>query len=88
MMLPNDEMATRVAEEQRRDLLREAETYRRLRQAGIDRRGWLARRACWLLFHLGHMLVILGQRLERYEVLAAASPANHPGPANHCPVEG
>jgi hypothetical protein len=88
MILPNAEMAKRVAEEQRQDLLREAETYRLLRQAGIHRPGWLSRQICWLLYRLGHVLVILGRRLERYEGSPAASSGNHSAMAKHCPVEG
>jgi hypothetical protein len=88
MILPNAEMAKQVAEEQRRDLLREAETYRLLRQAGLFRPGWLSREVCWLLSRLGHVLVILGRRLERYEASPAASPGNHSAMAKHCLVEG
>lgn len=88
MILPTAEIAKRVAEEQRQDLLREAETYRLLRQAGIGRPGWPSRQVRWLLFRLGHVLVILGRRLERYEGSPAASSENHPGPVKHCTVEG
>jgi hypothetical protein len=88
MILPTAEMAKQVAEEQRQDLLREAETYRLLRQAGIGRPGWSSRQVRWLLSSLGHVLVTLGRRLERYEGSPAASPGNHPGPVKHCPVEG
>jgi hypothetical protein len=88
MILPTAEMATQVAEEQRRDLLREAETYRLLRQAGIGRPGWSSRQVRWLLSSLGHVLVILGRRLERYEGSPAASPGNYPRPVKHCTVEG
>jgi hypothetical protein len=88
MILPNAEMAKQVAEEQRRDLLREAETYRLLRQAEIGRPGWLSRQICWLLSGLGHVLVILGRRLERYEASPAASSGNRSAMAKHCPAEG
>ena len=46
--------------------LRQAETRRLLREAGIDRRGWLARPGCWLLCQVGRLLVALGRRLEQY----------------------
>lgn len=39
-----------------------------LRQAGVLQSGWLSRQACRLLYHLGHLLVALGQRLEQYAV--------------------
>ena len=48
------------------ETLREAETRRLLRQAGIDRRGWLLRQGCWLLCGVGRLMVILGQRLQQY----------------------
>jgi hypothetical protein len=88
IILPNAEMAKQVAEEQRQDLLREAETYRLLRQAGIGRPSWPSRQVCWLLSRLGHVLVILGRRLERYEGSPAASSGNHSAMAKHCPIEG
>jgi len=44
----------------------QAETRRLLREAGIDRRGWLARPGCWLLCQVGRLLVALGRRLEQY----------------------
>jgi len=62
-----------IAEERLRDCLREAERRRLLRQAGMDERSWLSHRLCWSLSRLGHLLVVLGQRLERYEVAGAGS---------------
>lgn len=48
----------------RRELLREAETRRLLRQARRGRpRPW-SRLACWLLYHVGCTLVALGARLQ------------------------
>ena len=48
-------------------LLRRTETRSMLRQAGLEQQGWLSRQNCWLLCQLGHLLVALGRRLERYE---------------------
>ena len=48
------------------ETLREAETRRLLRQASIDRHGWLFRQGCWLLCQAGRLLVILGRRLQEY----------------------
>jgi hypothetical protein len=49
------------------ETLREAETRRSVRQASIDRRGWLLRQGCWLLCQVGRMLVNLGRRLQQYD---------------------
>ncbi len=67
MMFPNPDLYKRIAEERMRDCLRQAEVRRLLREAGIDQRGWMARQSCRLLCQLGHLLVALGRRLERYE---------------------
>lgn len=73
MFFSEYEIARRMAEERIRDHLREAEIHRLLRQAGLDQRAWLPRQACRLLSRLGHLLVALGQRLERYEVPSGTS---------------
>ena len=67
MMPPNPDVYREIAEQRMRDCLREVETRRLLHQAGIEQRGWMARLMCRLLGGLGHLLVALGQRLERYE---------------------
>lgn len=54
-------MRVRAEEEQRR-----AEFRTLLRQAGIERQGWLSRPSGWLLCQLGRLLVALGERLKRY----------------------
>jgi hypothetical protein len=69
MLYPDPYVAKLIVEERMRDVLREAEAHRLLRQAGIGQRGWLSRQAGRLLFSLGDLLVGLGRRLERYEVL-------------------
>jgi hypothetical protein len=43
-----------------------AESHRLLRQADLVRQAWLFRQRCWLFCQLGHWLVALGRRLERY----------------------
>ena len=68
MVFPNDYLMRYLAEERMRDGLRQAETRRLLRQAGNDRRGRPSRPVCRLLAGLGHLLVALGRRLERYEM--------------------
>ena len=44
-----------------------------LRQANLVRPSWFSRQRCWLLCHLGHMLVALGERLERYALARSLS---------------
>jgi len=67
--LPYDEYVGRYIAEQRvRAGIREAEIRCLLREAGPKRQRWLS---CWarrLLGHLGHLLVSVGKRLERYAV--------------------
>lgn len=65
--------AQQVKQEQVRDYLRKAETRRLCREAGIDQRGWMTRLACGLLCRLGHWLVTVGRRLERYALPSTAS---------------
>ena len=61
-----------VVREQIEDRLHAAGARRASRQAGLDQRGWLSRRVCRLAGSLGGKLVILGRRLERYEVPSMA----------------
>jgi hypothetical protein len=49
-----------------REALCQAEQRRLLHQARITQRRWLPRPGCWLLRHLGGLLVSLGQQLQRY----------------------
>ena len=72
-MLFPDYKAERVAEEQSKDRLREAATRRMLRQAGLVQPGWVSCQVCRLLSHLGHLLVVLGKRLQRYAMPAIPS---------------
>ena len=44
----------------------EAETHRSLRQAGMVRRGRLARGSDWLLGQFGNLLVAWGERLRQH----------------------
>ena len=76
-MLFPDYKAERVAEEQAKDRLQEAATRRMLRQAGLEQPGWLSCQVCRLLSHLGQLLVVLGQRLQRYAVPTLPSAEQH-----------
>ncbi len=75
MFLPDHRVAMRLAEEQRRHRLQEAERHRLLCRAGIARRGWLSGPLCRALARVGRLLVILGRRLERYEASPERPPA-------------
>jgi len=48
------------------EVARRRERRRLLREAGIDKRGWLPRQSCWLLCQVGRLLVALGEQLQRY----------------------
>ncbi len=74
MFLPDHRVAMRLAEEQRKHRLQEAESHRLLCQAGIARRGWLPGLLRRSLARVGRLLVVLGRWLERYE---APSPRFH-----------
>ena len=56
-------MDVNVTAEQRRDELREIETSRLLRRAGVDQLGWLRVQADKASCRLGAVLVTLGGRL-------------------------
>jgi len=62
-----DYKAECVVREQIEDRLRAAEARRALHRAGLDQRGWISRQVYRLIGGLGGLLVVLGQRLERYE---------------------
>ena len=58
------------------EVLARVEQRRLLKEAGLDRRPWLSCQICHSLWHLGHVLVTAGQRLER-----RYAHAERPGPA-------
>jgi len=64
-MYPYAFFAQRLMEMRVEEALRAAELHRLLREAGIQRQGWLSRPGCWLLYQLGRLLVALGQRLQK-----------------------
>ena len=76
MFSSSPEMAKRIIEQRITKSLEEAETRRLLRQAGMDPRSPVFRQVRWLLSRLGHALVSLGRRLERYEVPSVAVRRN------------
>ena len=53
----------------------EAAQNRMLRQAGLNRRPWLACQACRALWRLGHLMVTAGQRLEQRYAATRLDPA-------------
>lgn len=60
-------MAVNVAAEQRHDELREIETSRLLRRAGVDQRGWLRVQADKASCRLGEVMMTVGGRLMCHE---------------------
>jgi hypothetical protein len=50
-----------------------------LRQAELVEPSWFSRQRCWLLCHLGRMLVALGERLERYALARSLSFGSETG---------
>jgi hypothetical protein len=72
-MLTNIYTEYRVRKEQLADQVRQAESRRLLREAGLMHKVQLRWSACWLLCQLGKRLVTLGENLQRYgqPVLAA-----------------
>jgi len=62
----NHYLYEREMQSKHREALRQAEQRRLLRQARTAQRHWLPRPGCWLLCHLGRLLVNLGQQLQRY----------------------
>ena len=62
----NLELYKRIDDLRREDERRRADAWRRQRQIGWVRRGWLSRQGCWVLCRVGHALVRLGRRLEAY----------------------
>lgn len=64
-MYPYAFFAQRLIELRVEEALRAAERNRLLREAGIQRQGWLSRQGCWLLCQLGRLLVALGQLLQK-----------------------
>ena len=61
-----------LTDDQWRDKLT-AEEFQVLRQAGLAQPGWVSCQVCRLLSHLGHLLVVLGKRLQRYAMPAIPS---------------
>lgn len=65
-MLLDGYVVHQVRKEQKKDLLRQAERWRLLREAGLVCKISLKRSACWLLCKLGRALVAMGRQLEQY----------------------
>jgi hypothetical protein len=69
----NHYLYEREMQSKHREALRQAEQRRLLRQARNAQRRWLPRPGCWLLRHLGRLLVSLGQQLQHYAQPGSAS---------------
>ena len=68
MFLASPEMVKRIVEQSITEGLKEVETRRLLREAGMDRRSRISRQVRWLLSRMGHLFMTLGRLLERYEM--------------------
>ena len=65
-------------EKQRRQAaLQKAEVERLLRKAGQDQRGWFSHQSARLAGRVGHLLIALGERLERYESPSCGESLRH-----------
>jgi len=73
MLYINDYLAKKIAAMRVEEARRRLEVRCLLREAGIDRRGWVSRQSSWALCQLGRLLVALGRRLERYGLPPAMS---------------
>ena len=73
MVQGNDYAVKSLMDTMVEERLREAEARRLLRLAGLGRRGWLLRQGRRLLYQVGRVLVILGQRLQQWDASRSAS---------------
>ena len=65
MLYVQPDLYTRSEMRRRQEAIHQAETWRMLRQANWNRRGWLLRQNCRLLCRLGRGLVRMGLWLQR-----------------------
>jgi hypothetical protein len=64
------------------EVRQEVAFYRLRRQRRKLQPGWMSRQACWLLCQLGHLLVALGERLQRYGLPQVLSLEGETGTGN------
>lgn len=82
MIYPDPFFTQLLVEVRVEECLRTAEVNRQVREAGVQRRGWLGRQGCWLMCQVGRLLVAVGTRLqERYQApsLNGKTPHRFPG---------
>jgi len=65
-MMMNSYAVHRIREEEKKDLLRQVDRWRLLRDAGLLPETVIKRSTCRLLCQLGRALVALGEQLEQY----------------------
>ena len=65
MLYVHPDLRKRMEDRRRREAERQAENWHLLRRARKAQRSWVSRQGCWLLCQLGHLLVRLGQQLQR-----------------------
>jgi hypothetical protein len=78
MHVPDYYSVLKVSKSREREITRKAEANHRLRQAGVEQRGWMAQQACKLVSAAGGMMVALGRRMERSARTPVARPARLP----------
>jgi len=66
-----------LEKQRRQTVLQKAELARLLRETGIDQRGWFSHQSARLLSRFGHLLVALGERLERCESPSRGESLRH-----------
>ena len=71
MLYVHPDLNKRMEDRRRAEARHRADAWRLLRQARGNRQPWFAQQGCWLLCQLGHLLIRLGQQLERYGPLHA-----------------
>jgi hypothetical protein len=73
MLSANARAAKAIMTQRLREAQREGNQRKDLRQAGINSGNWLVQPASRLLCRLGHFMVALGRKLERYGSAPALS---------------
>ena len=66
-----------IEQQRRRAALQKAAAAQLLREADIDQRGWFSHQGARLVGRFGHLLIALGERLERYESPSRGQSLRH-----------
>jgi hypothetical protein len=74
MLPPNIDLMAEISKRYYQERFKAAHTFHLLRQAGIAHESRISRISCRLIVSLGHLLVALGNRLERLEIKPPQRP--------------